>query len=247
MLNFPLDKEEKQKNENNLNSVEESEDNIMKLFGKIEETELLTKKNEYYDKINLETKIIYYYLMNSINNFHHIFQNNLLIKNFNDVLIYLEKNAIPNKCVCAGLIDTIPGWRCIDCSKYENTIYCSNCFLKSKHLHKDHKIYFLHSSSGMFDCGDPDSLYIFCPEHSGPFINQKQIDEYISKNFKEDILNKLNVFFDDFFAKFSKYLILTEKNELFYREIFESKFDDIKIDEKNENENKDENQKNLLN
>ena len=65
----------------------------------------------------------------------------------------------------------------------------------------------------MCDCGDPDSLYIFCPEHSGPFTNQIQIIEYISKNFNVDILNKLILFFDEFFCKFSKYLILTEKNE----------------------------------
>ena len=232
--------DEEEENENSLNSVEEMEDSIMNIFGNIEESELLTKENEYYNKINSETKNIYYYLMNSINNFHNIFQNNS-IKNFDDILMYLEQNAIPNKCVCAGVIETIPGWRCVDCSKYENAIYCSDCFKKSKHLHKDHTTYFLYSSGGMCDCGDPDSLYIFCPEHSGPFVNQKQIDEYISKNFNKEILDELTLFFDDFFVKFSKYLILTEKNELFYKEKFDEKFDGI-IDEDNENENMDENE-----
>ena len=85
MLYLPLDEEKKLENKDSLNSAEELEDNIMKIFGKIEEYELLTKGNEYYNKINLETKIIYYYLMNSINNFHNIFQNNL-IKNFDDIL-----------------------------------------------------------------------------------------------------------------------------------------------------------------
>ena len=244
MLYLPLDEEKKLENKDSLNSAEEFQDNIMKIFGKIEEYELLTKGNEYYNKINLETKIIYYYLMNSINNFHNIFQNNL-IKNFYDALIYLEKNAIPNKCICAGIIEAIPGWRCVDCSKYENCIYCSDCFLKSKHLHKGHKTYFLSFSGGMCDCGDPDSLYIFCPEHTGPFINQKQIDEYISKNFDKDILNKLILFFNDFFVKFSEFFILIEKNELFYKEKFELKFDNININENNENI--DENQQNLLN
>ena len=63
----------------------------------------------------------------------------------------------------------------------------------------------------MCDCGDPDSLYTFCPEHSGPYVDQKQIDNYISKTFEKEILKKLKEFFDDFFLKFSKYLILTEK------------------------------------
>ena len=244
MFHIPLDEEEEY--ENSLNSAEDLEYSIMNIFGKIEECELLTKENEYYNKINSETKIIYYYLINSINNFHNIFQNNL-IKNFDDILIYLEKIAIPNKCVCAGVIETIPGWRCVDCSKYENAIYCSDCFKKSKHLHKDHKTYFLYSSGGMCDCGDPDSLYIFCPEHSGPFINKNQIDEYILKNFNKDILNKLILFFDEFFEKFSKYLILTEKNELFYKKKFDEKFDNINFDENNQDENIDENIKNLLN
>ena len=239
MFNYPLDEEEE--NENNENSVEEMEDSVMNIFGKINESELLSKENEYYNKIYSETMNIYYYLMNSINNFHSIFQNNS-INSFDDILIYLEKNSIPNKCVCAGVIETIPGWRCVECSKYENAIYCSDCFKKSKHLHKDHTTYFLYSSGGMCDCGDPDSLYIFCPEHSGPFTNQKQIDEYISKNFSKDILNKLILFFDEFFFKFSKYLILTEKNELFYKEKFNEKFDNINDEEDNENENMDENE-----
>ena len=142
-------------------------------------------------------------------------------------LYYLEEKAIPNKFVCARVIDTIPGWRCEECSKYENAIYCNDCFKKSKHLHKEHKVYFLPNSSGMCDCGDPDSLYNFCPEHSGPYVNQKQKDEYISKVFPSDILNKLILFFDELFLNFSKYFVLTEKCELFYCEIFNEKFENI--------------------
>ena len=149
------------------------------------------------------------------------------LNNFHDALNYLEKTAIPNKLVCAGVIETIPGWRCVECSKYENAIYCNDCFKKSKHLHKDHKVYFLPSSGGMCDCGDPDSLNIFCPDHSGPYVKQNQIDEYISKAFSNDVLNKLNHFFDELFLNFSKYFILTEKCELFYCEIFNEKFENI--------------------
>ena len=163
--------------------------------------------------------------MKSINEFHNIFQSNLL--NFQDALNYLEEKAIPNKFLYAGVIDTIPGLRYEDCSKYENAIYCNDCFKKSKHLHKEHKVYFLPNSSGMCDCGDPDSLYNFCPEHSGPYVNQKQKDEYISKVFPSDILNKLILFFDELFLNFSKYFVLTEKCELFYCEIFNEKFENI--------------------
>ena len=37
------------------------------------------------------------------------------------------------------------------------------------------------NQAGMCDCGDPDSLYTFCPEHCGPFTGQKQALTYIDK------------------------------------------------------------------
>ena len=38
----------------------------------------------------------------------------------------------------------------------------------------------------MCDCGDPDALYNFCSEHSGPFKDKKEIDAYISKIFPKE-------------------------------------------------------------
>ena len=214
--------------EENSDNINEK-NNIMKLFNDLKNIELITD-NLYYNQINNETQKINLYLLESIKNFHKLFNNNLL--DFDDALKYLEKISIPNKCVCAGVIETIPGWRCVDCSKYENAIYCTDCFKKSKHLHKGHLLYFLYSSGGMCDCGDPDSLELFCPEHSGPFSDQNQIDEYISKVFSKDVLNNLKLFFDEFFLIFSKYFILTEKLELFYNENFKEKFDNIKEEQK---------------
>ena len=196
-------------------------EDIMSLFQKIETNNLLTKENSLYNKIHSDTINIYSFLDDSIKNFHTLFEADL--KNFEECLKHLEKIAIPNNCVCAGVIDDIPGWRCIDCSKYENAIYCNDCYIKSKDLHKDHKVVFLFSSGGMCDCGDPDSLITFCPEHSGPH-EQKQINEYISKSFQNTVLNKINCFFDVLFSKFSKYFILTEKCDYFCKEIFDEKF-----------------------
>ena len=206
------------------NSIKEKED-FMNIFGKIGNFELSAKENILYNNIYSETQRMDSYLMKSINEFHQIFHCNLL--NFEEALNYLEKIAIPNKFVCAGVIETIPGWRCVECSKYENAIYCNDCYKKSKHLHKGHKVYFLPSSGGMCDCGDPDSLYIFCPDHSGPYVNQSQINEYISKVFPNDILNKLILFFDELFLNFSKYFILTEKCDLFFNEMLIEKFKNI--------------------
>ena len=198
---------------------------IEKTFKDIQPNELLTQDNPFYNKIHNETKDIYLFLKTSIDNFHLIFEKEKL-KDFEESLNFLEKISIPDKCVCAGVIDKIPGWRCVDCSKYENAIYCNDCYIKSKDLHKNHNVVFLYSSSGMCDCGDPDSLKIFCPDHSGPFSDQKQIDEYISKIFNKEILDKLKTFFETLFLRFSKYLILTEQCEYFCPDLYNEKFKD---------------------
>ena len=146
-------------------------------FIPIEDKKIKIKENILYNEIESETSKIQSYFIEKTKNFPKLFNNN--IKSLEETYKYLELHSIPNKCECAGIIDTIPGWRCVDCSKYENAIYCSNCYFKSKNLHKGHKVYYLRSSGGMCDCGDPDSLNIFCSEHSGPYTKQKQINEFI--------------------------------------------------------------------
>ena len=204
-----------------------------KTFKDIQSNELLTKDNLFYNKIHNETKDIYLFLKTSIEKFHLLFEKEKL-KNFDESLNFLEKISIPDKCVCAGAIDTIPGWRCVDCSNYENTIYCNDCYIKSKDLHKNHNVVFLYSSTGMCDCGDTDSLKIYCPDHSGPFSDQKQIDEYISKIFNKEILDKLKTFFETLFLRFSKYLILTEQCEYFCPDLYKEKFNDNNNDNNND-------------
>jgi len=208
----------------------------MDYFRKIEIRELSSNKNEFFKLIKNETRNIYSFLDVSIINFHRLF--NAGLKNFEDCLKYLEKIAIPNKCVCAAVIDNIPGWKCNECSKYENSIYCNDCYKKSKNLHKNHRVVYLYSSNGWCDCGDPESLNKFCPEHIGPYLNQNKIDEYIAKTFKKNVLENLNNFFKNLFSAFSKYFILTEKCEYFSNELLEIKFNNTSdidsINEKND-------------
>ena len=192
-------------------------------FEKLDTTKPQTEKIELYSKIYSKTNKISSYFESSVKKFPSLFDKNL--ETFEECLNYLEKISIPNKCVCAGVISDIPGWRCIDCSKNENTIYCSDCYIKSKDLHKGHKVYYWENSSGMCDCGDPSALNQYCHEHSGPFNNQNDIDNYIEKSFGKKVVENLTNFFDDFFLKFSKYLILTEKCEFFMPEFFLEKYD----------------------
>ena len=76
----------------------------------------------------------------------------------------------------------------------------------------------------MCDYGDPDSLDTYYHEHSGPIIEQSQIDDYIGKSFGKKVIENLKKFFDEFFLEFSKYLILTGKCELFMEYLFDEKF-----------------------
>ena len=215
---------------------EEKPDLFLGLFSKISQKELKTKNIELYSQINTATTKIASYFENSVEIFPTLFENNL--ESFEACLTYLEKIAIPNKCVCAGVIDNIPGWKCSECSKFENTVYCKDCFENSRELHKDHKVAYLPASIGMCDCGDPLSLHNYCKVHSGPFTEQKQIDDYIQKSFGDKVLENLKNFFDDFFLEYSKYFILNEKCELFFDNLYYEKFAGI-LDENIINEKED--------
>ena len=217
-------------NENNVNSNNKSQNTDFRHII----YKNLNLKNSLLKEIHKETNNLEKYFFEKIEEFPKIFPQ----KNFSsleETINYLESISIPNKCICAGIIDTIPGWKCVDCSIYDNSIYCSNCYINSKEIHKNHKVEFLNSSGGMCDCGDPDSLNNFCAEHRGPYTDQKEIDEYINKVFPENTLKNIKDFFDDFFYQFSKYLILTEKCKLFYEYILE------------ENKEKDEKKINVIN
>ena len=201
-----------------------TEYNFIDWFQKIANKELKTKNTELFLQINSATIKISSYFENCIKKFPSLF--NTSLKSFEECLIHLDKCSIPNKCVCASVVDTIPGWHCIECSKYENSIYCNDCYTKSKDLHKGHKILYVNNLRGMCNCGDPDSLYTYCHEHSGPFTEQKDIDDYLQKSLGNELVENMKKFFDEFFSEFSKYFILTEKCDLFSEEIFNEKLDD---------------------
>ena len=94
-----------------IDEEEEDEENIIDnspIFNNTEQKiELKTKGDPLYEKINIETLNLSYYLEEEKNNFHKLF-NNKKLKSFEDALDYLEKITNQNKCVCASIIDNIP-------------------------------------------------------------------------------------------------------------------------------------------
>ena len=121
---------------------------------------LKTQNNSLFKNVHEETLSIFSFIQKKVNEFQEIFEQNL--KTVEETMNYLKKIALPNNCKCSELIDSVPGWKCLDCSKSDN-IYCSNCFVKSKHLHKGHKIQYLPKTAkacSRCDCGDPNNLNI---------------------------------------------------------------------------------------
>ena len=213
---------------NNLDLEEYMDNNLMN--NNINDIKI---ENPFYNKILKETRTMVQYLIESQNKFPKIFGKN----NFEEALKHLEKISIENTCVCSAVIDTLPAWRCVDCCEYDSAILCSHCYIKSKDFHKNHKVYYLYSSGGMCDCGDPDSLTTFCTEHRGPYSDQIEIDNYISSVFNYELLDQLKVFFDEFFLKFSKYFILTSKCDLFCESTFNEYYNNISKNESNNEKN----------
>ena len=206
LLNFDDEEEIEQNKEDEL------------FFNITTDKNLKIQNNNLFKNVHEETLNEFLFIQKKVNEFQDIFEQNL--KTVEETMNYLEKIALPNNYKCSELIDTVPGWQCLDCSK-SDSIYCSNCFVKSKNFHKGHKIHYLPKSAkacSRCDCGDLNNLNIFCPEHKGIFTEMIQIDELIAKSFPLNILSKLNSFFDDFFLQISKYLILAEQCTFFSEE-----------------------------
>ena len=153
---------------------------------------------------------------------------------FEDAEIYLESSSSPNNSICGNFIEKFAYFKCADCSKNKAAKYCTDCYFKSKNIHKNHKVY-LCFGEGICNCGDQFYLSSFCSEHNGPFNDKEKISQCINLAFSSNKLKNLELFFDFFFKKFSKLLILTEKCDNFITEIFKENLkndiekDDIKL------------------
>ena len=196
------------KNEKNLDE---------KSFRIINNINFKNKNNFLYIDIQEEIIKVQKFLDNAFDNFPKTLGNGFL---FEDAEIYLESNSVPNNSVCCKYIDNFAYFKCEDCSKNKTSKYCTDCYFKSKSIHKNHKVYLCYGE-GICNCGDHFFLNNFCSEHNGPFNDKTKITQCIDSVFDPNKIKNLELFFDYFFKKFSKFLILTEKCDNFSMEIFQ--------------------------
>ena len=106
-------------------------------------------------------------------------------------------------------MESVGGWRCLDCIKNENTIFCQNCWSQMKQQHINHRIIYLTSVNGTCDCGDPNTIdkKYFCPKHKGPMTIENEINEYKNKCLGEKVSNELKKINQVMFKDMAKYVI----------------------------------------
>ena len=99
------------------------------------------------------------------------------------------------------------GWKCRECSNFENSVICTDCYEQAKNSHKGHHLQYV-EGYGCCDCGDlvywkADGT---CKNHLPLMLSQSEIDDYIIKTFGEGTVNRIKNSFDDMFGTMAKYL-----------------------------------------
>ena len=127
---------------------------------------------------------------------------------------YLKSISKPNHQVCNKEIKLGEGgFRCNDCFLLTNAILCTECFNKSKDKHKNHNVIFKPYSNGFCDCGDASSIIkeSFCPDHNGPFTNEKEIKDFICTSIGENNVNIIDPLINNIFIEISKKIAKLKK------------------------------------
>ena len=120
---------------------------------------------------------------------------------------YLKSISKPNHQACNKEIKLGEGgFTCEDCSLMTNVILCTECFNKTKDKHKNHNIIFKPECNGFCDCGEPSAIIkeSFCPDHKGPFTNEKEIINFINTSIGENKTNIINPIINNIFIEITK-------------------------------------------
>ena len=87
-----------------------------------------------------------------------------------------------------------------------NSLICTECFNKSKNKHKNHNVTFKPEGNGFCDCGEASAIIkeSFCPDHNGPFTNEKEIMDFISASIGENNTKKIDPLINNIFIEITK-------------------------------------------
>ena len=91
------------------------------------------QQDKLYKKMDEESFKMLKYIREEFNKFPKLFDINY--ESMEEVEKYLKSISLPNKYVCAKQIKSLPGWTCRECVRYTDSIFCHECYKKSKHLH----------------------------------------------------------------------------------------------------------------
>ena len=137
------------------------------------------------------------------------------VKTIDQMNLFFALLELDSNTICGCKMENVGAWRCEDCVNTENTIFCQECWSKTKEKHANHNIVFLNRVNGTCDCGDHNCIdkKYFCPKHIGIFENDAEINDYILDCLGEKVSGALKLANDILFRGMAKYYILavTEK------------------------------------
>ena len=126
----------------------------------------------------------------------------------------LKKMEVPNNQVCGKVFNKQGAVYCEECSEFNNSLICMECYEHSKELHINHTLSFKNVISGCCDCGNPEFWKTsgFCSLHKGIFSNDDEILNFIKLNFDINVINKINNWIDHIINLLTPFFLNAEKN-----------------------------------
>ena len=128
---------------------------------------------------------------------------------FEELALFLRDLDIDASTICENKFIHGGAWRCEDCVKTQDAIFCQSCWTKTRDKHKDHNTIYITDVTGTCDCGDHNIIdkEYFCPDHIGIFNSSEEIREYIIESLGEELTSGLRIFHKTFFDKMAEYII----------------------------------------
>ena len=109
--------------------------------------------------------------------------NIIKVKTVDDMATFFASLEIDSGTVCNKKLVEVGAWRCNDCVKNDNIIFCQDCWSQMKDKHQKHNVIFINRVNGTCDCGDHNCINkkYFCSKHKGIIERDDEMVNYVSK------------------------------------------------------------------